>query len=344
MRRLFIHHPLFRLLSPLFSGTLVYLLILLIHNNIEQLRETFLGQELYVCIGLAYLIQELVRLSLLLFKKMNAVKSFLLRAAIQILVSVGATIFLVSTAMFLYFKLVLLYTPNLMELYVFNALFSCIALVYVVLYFGHYFLYRINTEKLKKEVDAKNQIEEDFIRFKKGINPDLLFESLEAMLVLMKKEPNRAEQLSDHFSAVYRYILSRGNIELVPFTEELKILDELVALLNHLPHRKIVLKKTVSSENWVVPASFLTLTEHIVRSNIPSENGRLELAIAEDENDILLKYRPEERLQMTLSEEHFADIERSYSFYTDSKVRLHHVDQIKTIALPKLNYHESSHH
>ena len=69
MKKLFVHHPLFRLLSPLFSGFIVYLLILLINNNVEQLQEQFLGEELYVCIGLSFIIQELARLLLVLFKK-----------------------------------------------------------------------------------------------------------------------------------------------------------------------------------------------------------------------------------------------------------------------------------
>ncbi|MEO1629027.1 MAG: histidine kinase, partial [Bacteroidota bacterium] len=61
MKTLFVHHPLFRLLGPTFSGVIVYVLILLINNNVDQLQEEFLGQELYVCIGLSYLIQELSR-------------------------------------------------------------------------------------------------------------------------------------------------------------------------------------------------------------------------------------------------------------------------------------------
>jgi len=59
MKKLFIHHPLFRLLSPLFSGLVVYILLLLINNDIDQLYEEFLTQELYVCIALTFLIQEL---------------------------------------------------------------------------------------------------------------------------------------------------------------------------------------------------------------------------------------------------------------------------------------------
>ena len=58
MTKLFIHTPLFRFLSPIFSGVVSYLLILLINNNIEQLQEQFLGQELYVCITLSYIVHE----------------------------------------------------------------------------------------------------------------------------------------------------------------------------------------------------------------------------------------------------------------------------------------------
>ena len=70
MKRLFVHNPLFRILSPVFSGAIVYLLILLINNNVEQLQEQFLGNELYLCIGLSFFIHEFSRLLLLLFNKL----------------------------------------------------------------------------------------------------------------------------------------------------------------------------------------------------------------------------------------------------------------------------------
>ena len=84
MRKLFIHHPLFRLLSPIFSGVVVYLLILLLNNNVEQLQEQFFGEELYICIGLSYLIQEFSRLLLILFKKLPQVKSTFIQLIFQV--------------------------------------------------------------------------------------------------------------------------------------------------------------------------------------------------------------------------------------------------------------------
>ncbi len=342
--RLFVHHPVFRLFSPLFGGTLVYLLILLINNSIALLRETFLGQELYICIGLAYLTQEFSRASLVFFQRLARPKSFLLKVGLQVVSSIVITMILVSLFMYFYFKYLLLYTPNIRELFVFNSIFSFITLLYVVLYLGHYFLYRRNTEKIEKEVAAKQAVETDFIAFKRGINPDLLFESLEAMIVLMKVDPWKAEMLSDNFSTIYRYILSRKAREVVPIAEEITVLNALVTLFNQLPYRKVSLEKVALSGTWVVPSSLLTLVERIIRTTIASENQPLAIRIQEEKEHITVRYKPEEKLQQQLDHQSITDLIHTYRFYSADPIRIG-IDQegAKTIQLPKLNYHESSH-
>ena len=72
MNKLFIHTPVFRFLSPIFSGIVGYLLILLINNNIGQLQEEFLSQELYVCIALSYIVHEFSRFLLWVFRLIPA--------------------------------------------------------------------------------------------------------------------------------------------------------------------------------------------------------------------------------------------------------------------------------
>ena len=342
--RLFVHHPMFRIFSPLFGGTLVYLLILLLNNSIAVLQETFLGQELYVCIGLAYLIQEFSRASLVFFQRLERPKSFLLKVGLQVVSSIIITILLVSLFMYFYFKYLLLYTPNARELFIFNSIFSFITLLYVVLYLGHYFLYRRNTEKIEKEVAAKQAVETDFVAFKRGINPDLLFESLEAMIVVMKVDPWKAEALSDNFSTIYRYILSRKAREVVPVAEEVAILDTLVTLFNQLPYRKISLEKAALSETWVVPSSLLTLVERIIRTTIAAENSPLTIRIQEEKEHIAVRYTPEEKLQRQLDIQSISDLAHTYRYYSEDPICIRNDQEgTKTIQLPKLNYHESSH-
>ena len=342
MKSFFIHHPLFRLLSPLFSGVLVYLLLLLINNNINQLQETFLSQELYICIGLAYIIQEFSRLSLLFFRKLNKPKSFVLRLVLQIITSVIMTIFLVSITMVLYFKYVLLYTPNARELLVFNYIFIFITIIYVILYIAHYYLYKLNTDKISKEADAKAAIEDDFKEFKKGINPNLLFESLEALIVLLKDSPDKAENLTDNFSSIYRYILTQKNSELGSLEDEIIVLEELVSLFNYLPYRKIKLEYDFSETIAIVPCTLLQVVETIVKTTVVSEEKTIAVSIYEEENGLCISYSPEEKLRESLELSSLSEISKRYEFYSNQKIQLVEKDTIKSIILPKLNYKEAS--
>lgn len=342
MNKLFVHHPLFRLLSPLFSGTLVYLLILLVNNNIGQVQEAFLGQELYVCIGLAYLIQEYARLSLVLFERMKLPISYFWRLVVQVTSTLIVGILLVTGAMHAYFKMVLAYTPNTQELVIFNSIFSMITVIYLVLYVSHGFLYRINTDRLAKEVAEKQRIEDDFKEFKREVNPKLLFESLEALLVIMKKDPEEAEQLSDHFSSVYRYILARKNRELVRLSEEMAVLRELIHLLGHLPYRKIEFVTWVDAETWVVPGSLLTIVERIMRTTIPSSTRFLTLNLYETPEVLQLRYEAEEVLRTQFTTETLGDVARNYKFYSDTPLRIVAERPNKTVEIPKLSFDESS--
>lgn len=341
MTKLFIHNPWFRLFGPLFSGTLVYLLILLVNDSVLLIQEDFLSQELFVCIGLAYLTQEFSRLSLLLFERLKSPKSFVLRIIIQLLGSVLLTICLVSTAMFLYFKYILLYEPNFRELYIFNSIYSFITLLYVVLYLGHFFLFRRNTKKIEKEELAKLSIDNDFSSYLKGINPELLFESLEAMLVTMKESPASAENLTDHFSDVYRYILSKRKREIVPIEEELEVTQSLIQLLNHLPHRKVKLGKIIQADGKILPTTLLRLIECIVRTTIASEKKALTIAISENENALTITYEPEEKLKESLTLNTIQEIVHGYQFYSETPISILMERNTKIIQLPKLTYHES---
>ncbi|NAS30646.1 histidine kinase [Flavobacteriaceae bacterium R38] len=344
MNKLFIHHPLFRIISPLCSGVLIYLLILLINNNVSQLKETFFGQELYVCIGLAYLIQEYSRLSLFFFKRINNSIPFWVKIMLQVIFSAIVCIVIVTTVMYTYYELALGFTPNFSDLTVFNSIFSVFTLIYLILYLSHHFLHKINTEKIEQELIAKEAIEQDFFQFKKGINPELLFESLESLLVLMKKDVEKAEALIDHFSSVYRYILSKKTRELVIFNEEIKILHEFLLLFEKLPYRTIQLTGNTAINTLVVPGSIIAIIEEIIRSTIASSEVTLTIMIEEEEDFFLIKYQPEEKLINTLDVLKINDIKKAYSIYTIQDVLVIQDTNYKTIKIPKLSLNESSHH
>ncbi|NKI32326.1 histidine kinase [Croceivirga thetidis] len=342
MNRLFVHNPWFRLFGPLFSGTLVYLLLLLINDSVLSINEDFLSQELFVCIALAYLSQEFLRLSLLIFGRFDLENRPFLRVVLQLMVSLILTVVLVTGAVYLYFSKVLFYEPNFRELLIFNSIFSFITLLYVVLYFGHYFLYRRNTSKIKREELALNEVDHAFNHYVKGINPSLLFESLEAMLVEMKSNPDRAEELSDRFSEVYRYMLSKRKQEVVTINEEMTVAKHLIRLFNHLPYRKVELENLVKSGFQVLPTTILVLIQNIVRSTIVSEKQKLSIKFDEVGEMLTISYKPEEKLQLSFNQYSIKDLSKSYSYYTEKPISIHMDGTMRIIALPKLNLDERS--
>jgi len=336
MKKLFIYHPLFRLLSPVFIGVIVYLLILLINNTTDQLQEQFLGQELYVCIGLSYLIQELSIFLLWIFRKYKLAKSEFLTLVFQIFASLILCALVVSTTMILYYKYVLGFSPNSEELWVFNSIFSSISLIYISLYVSHQYLHQINTKKLTYELLLKQNVENDFLNFEKAINPTLLFESLDALIILLYKEKEKTDNFLDCMGRVYRYILSTKNLELVTIEEEEASLQELVKLFNYLPYQKLALNTKLDTSFLVVPNSLLFIVEQIMRSSIRSEGTELNLQLEEHGAKILLKYTSVDKVNDELSLKKLSKIENVYQIYSKEKLMISRENTKRIISLPKL--------
>ncbi len=335
MKKLFIHHPLFRLLSPIFSGIIVYLLILLISNDVEQLQDYFLGQELYICIGLSYIIQEFSRAFLMLFQKFkNAFSTNIV--ILQIVVSMILCIGLTTGSIILYFKYVEGFAPNKEELIPFNIIFCCITLIYILLHISHKYLHKISLQKLEREQRLKQIIEDDFNQFKQGINPNLLFESLEALITLIKKDKDITDDFIDEIALVYRYILSKRKQQLVSINEELIILESLIKIFNYLPYRNIQIQNDLSSTFLVVPGSLLTVIEQIIRYSINTTDGFIKISVNEDSNSLNITYSFNDKIVEKFGIHLLQETQEAYAIYSDNSITVIEEDGIRKISIPKL--------
>ena len=336
MKKLFIHQPFFRILSPIFSGIIVYLLILLLNNNVAQLQEQFLGEELYVCIGLSYIVQELSRFLLLVFKKLPKGKSTFLNLLSQVTISLGISVFVVTFSIIQYYKHVVGYSATVEEIVTLDSIFAVISFIYILLFISHQYLYKINSDKLKHEELIKQNIEDEFRQFKRGINPHLLFESFEALIVLMHQNPDKADEFIDHLSTIYRYILSNKDRQLVSFQEEYDNVKELENLFNKLPYRNLMIDNQLSEKTLVVPGSLLFLVELIVRNTIISSGIQLKVEIQIVEDDIILTYTTHDKINANLKTADFKEIQRVYAIYSEQNIRIHDQDNTRSISIPKL--------
>ena len=336
MKKLFVHLPLFRLLSPVFSGIIVYLLILLLNNNIEQIQESFFNEELYFCIGLSYLIQEFSRLLLIFFKRFLSNQIAVSNIFSQVVVSMILCAVLSTIAIHLYYDYVLGFSADSEEVYLLNSIFCTITFIYILLYISHQYLYKVNIEKLQQEELIKQNIEDEFKQFKKGINPNLLFESLESLLILIKTDKEKSDDFIDHLASIYRYILSRKEKQLIDFNTEILIVEELIKLFNYLPYRNIYIQNNCKKTFLVVPGSLLFIVEQIVRTSIVSANTNLVINFDEKDNNLEASYLKNDKITRQFTIKNISEIVRSYQIYSTQKLEVLEETSTRKIILPKL--------
>ncbi|MEQ1584591.1 MAG: histidine kinase [Cyclobacteriaceae bacterium] len=323
MNRLFIHQPLFRILAAPVLGLMVYLLILLINNDFTELKNIFSSAEIYVCIGLAYLSLESMRLALSFSEKWLARQILRRRVLAQILGTLLISLSLISVAIWAYYKWVIGFTINIGELTLFLSIYGVIGLLYNVLFFSNFYLNRENTLLLQQEKKLREKLDADFVSFKNEINPDLLYESLENLILTLQHNVDQAEEQIDYLAGIYRYSLINRHKELISLEEELNAADHLIKLLNYKYQNQLNLLNSVrdTTKIHLIPGSILVTVDAIVRNTLIAKQSPLVIRLYLEEGDeyLVLQHSINDRLllhQESLNA--FARLQRSYSFFSEN--------------------------
>ncbi|MBL7863405.1 MAG: histidine kinase [Cyclobacteriaceae bacterium] len=319
MKRLFIHNPFFRILTPPVFGILVYLIILLINNNVEQITTLISNQEVYVSMLMSLVAFESMRITIVLLDRMMVPerRKLLIQTAATSIVCVA----MVSLAISQYYRWVIGFDISIREIYLFGSIFFMSALLYNALYVGNQYLSRENTQLLEQEQKLRENLEAEFSSFRQEINPNLLYDSLEELILCMHTQSELAEELIDSLAALYRYQLINRQKEFVPLAEELGALRHLLRLANTKHRGQIIWKEEVpaSFDIQIMQGSLLTTLDSIIRNTLISEHSPLQLILSLEEEDYLvLTHGLNDKLQQhPESQLAFQQLQRSYSIYSD---------------------------
>lgn len=322
--RIFVHSLVFRLCSAPLFGVLIYLLILLINNTLADAEKIFSNQELYVCIALTYLAFESMRLVTRFVERYSKSRALSFQRLIlhQILSSLTVELVLIWVAITSYFRWVIGFSIGSSELNVFLLIFGVTGVLYNTLYFSHYYLLKENAEFVEQERQLREKVEKDFSTFKNEVNPDLLYESLEHLILTIHHNAELAEEQIDNLAGIYRYGLVNRQKELISLDEEFKAAQHLLYLLNNRFPGMIRVNNEISNmqDAFIIPGSLMVTIDTIVRNTLIHEKSPLviELYIEDDDDYLVLQHGINDRLmQHTDSLHAFARLQRSYSFFSD---------------------------
>ena len=319
MKRLFIHNPLFRLLTPPVYGILVYLIILLVNNTVDQISTLISNQEVYVSMVLSLIAFESMRITIVLLERLpvEEKRKTILQWLATSFVCVSIVLFSISQ----YYHRVIGFDISFRELCLFGAIFLLTAVLYNALYLGNRYLHHENTQLIEQEQKLKENLEAEFSSFRQEINPNLLYDSLEELILCMHTDAEMAEELIDSLAALYRYQLINRQKEFVSLSEELQAVRHLLRLLNTKHHNQIVWKANLPDGDaiQIMQGSLLTTLDSIVRNTLISEQSPLLLTLSqEDDEYIVLTHGLNDKLLLHQeSQLAFQRLQRSYSIYSD---------------------------
>jgi signal transduction histidine kinase len=153
---------------------------------------------------------------------------------------------------------------------------------WLCIYFFYHLFERLNRLQVEQLRLAANVKEAELRALKSQVNPHFLFNSLNSLRALIDEDAPRAREAVTRLANILRYSLQSGQLETVPFEDELRIVEDYLALEQIRHENRLRVRWDIAADvrSLVVPPMLLqTLVENAVKYGIGARREGGELGI-----------------------------------------------------------------
>ena len=167
---------------------------------------------------------------------------------------------------------------------------------WLCLYFFYHIFERLNRLQVEQLRLAANVKEAELRALKSQVNPHFLFNSLNSLRALIDEDAPRAREAVTRLANMLRYSLQSGQLETVPFEDELRIVEDYLALEQIRHENRLQVRWDIAEDVSVgavsVPPMLLqTLVENAVKYGIGTRREGGELRISAQFEGAALRLR-----------------------------------------------------
>lgn len=151
-----------------------------------------------------------------------------------------------------------------------------------LLYFGYHMGDRFRRSEVERAQLAATVKEAELRALKSQVNPHFIFNALNSLRALIDEDPARARLAVTQLASLLRYSLQSGQLETVPFEDELSIVNDYLALEQVRHEERLRLRLDVDPDTLhlpVPPMLLQTLVENAVKYGISTRPEGGEIAI-----------------------------------------------------------------
>lgn len=146
-----------------------------------------------------------------------------------------------------------------------------------------------NQRSIQREIEFErlqtDNLKMQYQQLKGQINPHFLFNSLNVLVSLINKDPERATLYTKKLSEVYRYVLTHDMQDTIRINEELEFIRNYVDILHIRFGKGLQIRIEVSEQDLVreiSPMALQVLVENAVKHNVVSASKPLHVHILTD--------------------------------------------------------------
>ena len=148
---------------------------------------------------------------------------------------------------------------------------------WLCLYFFYHVFDRLNRSEIERLSLMTSVKEAELRALKSQVNPHFIFNSLNSLRALIDEDPVRARKAVTQLANLLRYSLQSGQMETVPFEDELDIVNDYLALEQVRHEERLRLRLDIAPEALqlrIPPMLLQTLVENAVKYGIsPKPEG-----------------------------------------------------------------------
>ncbi len=263
-----------------------------------------------------------------------------IRLVIQFLIIGIISILLTTLIISGYYNFLIRFSNFTTELIVFNSIYLLTSIFYNLIYFSIFYLNRLNELILHHENQVRKSLESELKTYKNKINPEFLFSSLESILSLVYIDQEKADDLLNTLSRIYRHILSNKKNELISIKKEVDTSNELIKLLNFKFHNAIKIETDIKEEiklKQIIPGTVLTCIEKIVKTTIISPIQPLTITIKNEDNMVVVMHKKIDKVTPPTEQEiDMENLNRAYSYFSSEKVNIKNINTDVRYEIPVL--------
>jgi len=216
----------------------------------------------------------------------------------------------------------------------FSFLILSMLVVHAIQFFRNWKKSVITQEQLKRD-----QLDLQYETLKSQVNPHFLFNSLNAITSLIKKDPDKATLFVQKLSEVFRYVLDQKDKEITTVEAELNFLESYLFLQKIRFGENLVLNTEVNCpDKFVVPLSFQMLVENAIKHNVISKEFPLTIFIrSEEDGYISFSNNLKRKNSVTAGGTGLVNIKSRFRFFTSKPVIVKEDESSFTVKIPVID-------